>query len=231
MKFKKIEKVSISDTVYDQLKEMILSGEWKSGEKIPGENQLATQLGVSRVSVRDAIHRLIGAGVLVAKHGDGTYVTDPVLGAMQSQVVQQLLLSTPKLIEVLQLRMMIEVGAAGLAARNATSEDILLLQKLEQQISHAGMDIKEFARRDLAYHNTIAVISKNSLLVKIISIIQDVYMSAMEETILLRGMENGRGNHQALTQAIADHDAAKAEVLMKQHIQDVIDLINPNTES
>ena len=225
MGLQKIERVNVADLVFDQMKQMLLSGRWKTGDKIPGENVLAQQFGVSRVSVRDAIHRMIGAGVLVAKHGDGTYVADPIVGNMQTQVVQQLLLSTPKLVEVLQLRKTIEVGAIELAASNASEEDVAWLKKLEQEILNCN-DIKSFAKKDLEYHNAIAVISKNSLLVRIISIVQDVYSTAMEEAILLRGMESGRFNHSHLTNAIAQHAPVLAKQLMEKHIQDVIDLVN-----
>lgn len=223
MELKKVEKTSVADAVFEQIKQNILSGHWKSGDRIAGENELARQLGVSRVSVRDAIHRLIGMGVLTARHGDGTYVSDPVAGQMQSRLMQQLLLSNPQLMEVLQFRRMVEVGSAGLAARVATDEDIDQLRALERAMHLAGDDIKAFAKQDLAYHNAIAVISGNSLLTKVTVVIQDVYSHAMEQTIHLRGVEIGRGNHKAITDAIARHDEPLAEALMRDHIQSVID--------
>lgn len=223
MELKKVERTSVADAVFEQIKQKILAGHWKSGDRIAGENQLARQLGVSRVSVRDAIHRLIGMGVLTARHGDGTYVSDPVAGQMQSRLMQQLLLTNPQLMEVLQFRRMVEVGSAGLAARAATDEDIDQLRALEQAMQQAGEDVTAFAKQDLAYHNAIAVISGNSLLTKVTVVIQDVYSHAMEQTIRLRGVEIGRGNHKAITDAIACHDEPLAEALMREHIQSVID--------
>lgn len=225
MKIQKLEKVSVVDTVFEQMKQMILTETWKTGDKIAGENELAQQFGVSRVSIRDAIHRLIGMGVLVARHGDGTYVSDPVVGQMQSRLMQQLLLSKPQLNEVLQFRRMVEVGSVGLAAQAAGPEDIAQLRMLEEKMLKAENDVETFAELDLAYHNAIAVISGNSLMVKVTAVIQDIYKHAMEEAVLLRGIEAGRGNHRGITDAIAAHDTALAEERMREHIQAVIDLL------
>lgn len=229
MEFEKVTKVNVADTVFEQMKQMILTGDWKSGDRIAGENELARQFGVSRVSVRTAIQRLTGMGMLTARHGDGTFVTDLVGGMMQSRLMQQLLLSTPQLEEVLQFRMMVEVGGASLAARNASPGDIAQLRALEKQMK-SECSISEFAGYDLSYHNAIAVISGNSLLTRVMSVIHDIYANAMLETIRLRGIEEGRNNHTLITEAIADHDQARAAEQMRVHIQSVIDQINGRKE-
>ncbi len=231
MQLEKVTKTGVADAVFEQMKQMLLSGAWKSGDRIAGENELARQLGVSRLSVREAIHRLIGMGVLTVRHGDGTYVSDSVGGTMQSRFMRQLLLSTPQLDEVLEFRMMAEVGAAGLAARRATPQDVLQLRELEQSMAGASGGIREFARYDLAYHNAIAVISGNSLLSKIMAAVQDVYAGAMLEAILVRGMEAGRFNHRPITDAIAAGDGMLAEALMREHIQAVIKQVKADRPS
>ena len=228
MKIEKVTRSNVVDTVFEQMKQMILSGQWKSGERIAGENELSRQFGVSRVSVREAIHRLLGMGVLTARHGDGTYVADPVGGQMQSRLMQQMLLSRPQLLEVLQFRLMVEVGCAGLAAQAADAEGIEHLRRLETEMNKADCSIADFARMDLAYHNAVVMLSGNRLVAKVTAVIQDVYADAMEETILLRGIEVGRGNHRPITDAIEAHDVARAEALMREHIQSVIELLEPH---
>ena len=63
MSIKKVVKSSVSQQVFDQLREQILSGGWKPGDKLPSENELAAQFGVSRVTVRNALQRLSGLGL------------------------------------------------------------------------------------------------------------------------------------------------------------------------
>lgn len=225
MKLEKIEKVNVADAVFEQMKQMILSGEWKSGQKLDGENGLAKQFGVSRISIRDAIHRLIGMGVLVAKHGDGTYVCDPVSGQIQSRLFQQLLLSKPQLKDVLEFRLITEVGSARLAAEKATEDDVKQLREIEKAMHEVKYDIEEFAALDVSYHNAIAVIAGNSLMIKTTAVVSDIYKQAMVETIKLRGIAVGRNNHSALTEAIEQNDSARAEQLMKEHIQSVLNVL------
>ncbi len=226
MSIEKVERVNVGDQVFEQMKRLILSGEWKSGERIPGENELVRLFGVSRVSVRAAIHQLVGMGVLLVRHGEGTFVAaDPVGGRIQSLLLQQMLLSQAQLREVLEFRLMTEVGSARLAARNATQADIVLLRACEAALRKAGNDPDAFARCDLEYHNTLALVSGNSLMVRVTAVIQDIYSRAMLETIRLRGLEVGRYNHTPITDAIQAHDGEKAAALMEAHIQAVLDLL------
>ena len=225
MEIEKIEKIHVGDTVFEQLKQMILQGEWKPGDRIPGENVLVGMFGVSRVSVRAAIHQLVGMGVLTVRHGDGTYVADPLQGGLQSRMMQQLLLTSPQLREVLEFRMMTEVGSARLAAKHASAEDVTMLRQCEEAIRNAGDDIDAFAREDLRYHNTVALISGNGLMVRITAVIQEIYAAAMVETIKLRGLSVGRYNHTPLTNAIEDHNEEAAARLMAEHIQAILDLL------
>ena len=225
MQMEKVERVNIGDRVFEQMRQMILTGQWQAGDRIPSENELVRTLGVSRVSVRAAIHQLVGMGVLTVRHGDGTFVSDPMGGNLQSRMMQQMLLTRPQLREVLEFRMMTEVGSARLAALHASEEQIALLRACEEDIRKAGDDIASFAACDLKYHNTLALISGNSLMVRIIAVIQEIYAAAMPEIIALRGPQVGRYNHRPITDAIEAHDPEAAARLMTEHIQAVIDLL------
>ena len=73
MAIKKVVKSSVSQQVFDQLREQILSGSWKPGQKLPSENELAAQFGVSRVTVRNALQKLSGLGLLETRFGEGSF--------------------------------------------------------------------------------------------------------------------------------------------------------------
>jgi GntR family transcriptional regulator, transcriptional repressor for pyruvate dehydrogenase complex len=88
MAITKLNIKTLSDKIVDQIKECIISGEWKPGERIPSENDLTKQLNVSRISVRDAIQRLIGMGVLKVRVGEGTFVTDLGIGVFSVIVAE-----------------------------------------------------------------------------------------------------------------------------------------------
>ena len=66
----------VSDIVFDQLKEMIVTQEWAPGDKIPSENEIAQMMSVSRVSVRSALQRLASIGIIESRQGEGTFVRE-----------------------------------------------------------------------------------------------------------------------------------------------------------
>ena len=71
-----LKRKSISDQIFDILKEKIISNQWKPGDKIPSETELAASFGVSRLSARTAIQRLSALGLVEIRVGDGTYIKD-----------------------------------------------------------------------------------------------------------------------------------------------------------
>lgn len=74
MVIKPINKVNVSEQVFSQLKKAIVEGVWKPGDKIPSENELASSFGVSRMTVRQSLQKLIALGLIETKLGDGSYV-------------------------------------------------------------------------------------------------------------------------------------------------------------
>ncbi len=230
MDIKKIKKTNLSDEVFEQMKQLIASGRWMPGDRLPGENELTKEFGISRVSIRSAIHRLVGMGVLTVRHGGGTYVADIMNQQLQARFLPMMMLDKPQLREVLEFRMLVEVGSARLAAKHASADDIEQLRKYEEQLHEAAGEEDAFSKVDLAYHNTLAFISGNKVIMRITAIIQDFYKEAMKETISLRGFEPGLFNHTILTNAIEAHDEEEAARIMQGHIQSVIDQIDNNTK-
>ncbi len=70
----KIKKANIGDQVFTQLKDQIINGEWRPGDRIPSEAQLIQLFGVSRGTVRQAVQKLAGEGLIVTRHGEGSFV-------------------------------------------------------------------------------------------------------------------------------------------------------------
>lgn len=226
LEIKKIKKTNLSDEVFTQMKSLITSGKWKPGDRIPGENELARDFGISRVSIRSAIHKLVGMGVLSVRHGDGTFVADIMNQQLQTRFMPLLMLDKIDLREILEFRLLIEVYSARLAAKNVSEEDIEQLRQYEQKFFDASGNLEAFAKVDLAYHNTLAFIGGNRVLMKVTAIIQDLYSEAMHQTIKIRGFEPGLFNHTLLNDAIAKHDEEKAAKIMQDHIQTIIDQID-----
>ena len=124
MAIQKISRDSISDQVFVPMKEQILEGEWKPGEKIPSENELARQFGVSRVTVRNALQKLSALELLETRFGEGSFVRSPDAASVMSPLIPAAYLNDNGMEEILQLRRMIEGPVCGEACRRASEEDV-----------------------------------------------------------------------------------------------------------
>ena len=117
MAIKKVVKSSVSQQVFDQLQGQILAGAWKSGDKLPSENDLAAQFGVSRVTVRNALQKLSGLGLIETRFGEGSFVRGPEAGAAFNQLVPMLYLGEETARDVLTFRRMVEGPICEIACR------------------------------------------------------------------------------------------------------------------
>lgn len=217
-----IEKKEVSEEVFEQLKYNIISGVWPSGTKIPSELELTRLFNVSRVSVREAIHRLVGMGVLNVKKGEGTYVAEIAPYGYFSSLLPILMIERPALLEVLEFRSIIESESARLAARRASEEDIKILEEMIEQMKQRKGDYEKFSKSDLSFHAAIAMATKNSIIVKITSILHDILEAAMEEAVKIVGFDDGIYYHTLIVESIKARNEEKAFSIMREHIDNVI---------
>ena len=143
-----IEKASVKDQTLEQLKNYILSGAVRLGERLPSERALADALGVGRYSVREALKVLEAVGLVESRVGDGTFLTTNT-GASFGRILG-LSLATwgGTIIELLDARKMIEVEAARAAAERASPEEINLIEtELKDNARQYGPRAALFASR------------------------------------------------------------------------------------
>lgn len=166
MPLNKVQVPRISDAVAASLERRILEGSLKSGDRLPPERELATDFGVSRPSLREAIQKLALKGMVQSRQGGGTYVTN-ALEATFFDPWQDMMGSHPNLREdMLEFRRMIEGQAAEWAAERATEADLTRLGQcfatLNASFSHENMDQRSDA--DIAFHQAVGEAAHNALL-------------------------------------------------------------------
>ena len=138
-----VEKSNKHEIVAAALEEAILKGELKVGEKLPSENSLATQFGVSRNIIREALRDIQARGLLEVKNGAGSYIARPTstdLGDMLNRLVA---LSDSAIKDYYEIRFALEVKACEIAAQRATDEDILELEKIIEKMKNNVMKREE----------------------------------------------------------------------------------------
>jgi DNA-binding FadR family transcriptional regulator len=194
--------------VADQFRALIASGAWTVGDRIPGENQLAGELGVSRGTVREALRALSVAGLLEPRVGDGTYVraTDEITGVL---VRDELSFS---LATVLDARAGLEAAAARLAAHEATPEALAALEHAlaTRRAAHDAGGHERFVAADAGFHRAVVQASANPLLLRLHDAIAEVLAQSIGDTTELPEDPCVGEAHRALLAAIRSGDAERA---------------------
>src|ERR1700682_959187 len=133
---------SVTEGAIDRIRELIVSGSWGPGDRLPKESELAAQLGLSRNSLREAVRALSQLRVLEVRQGDGTYVSslEPDLLLESTGFVSHLLLGDTA-VELYEVRRILEAAAAALAAaRIDKSGKQELLRRLEDMAKADGVE-------------------------------------------------------------------------------------------
>ncbi len=231
MALKAINRVNIAEQAFEQLKEHILNGTWKEGERLPSENELTEVLGVSRSTIRQAIRTLADYGLVETRNGAGTYVKREILGNYMVNIVPLAGLQTEDIVEALDFLCLIEDNVAAMAAERCTAEDVEALRRLQENIKESKGDISALTAHDLAFHLKIAKITQNSLAVQTYSLLSEFLETAMYRAYLLLGEDEGIPYHEQLLSALSCHDSERAKKIMGDHVWNRRNKIVSNLEA
>ncbi|ADH68010.1 FadR/GntR family transcriptional regulator [Nocardiopsis dassonvillei] len=164
-------RTTVTRRAADRIKAMIADGRVGPGERLPTERDLSAQLGVSRSSMREAIRSLTTLGVLESRHGAGVYVTAlRPADLLETFSVLAEVSQGHTLLEVLQVRRMLEPAATALAAARASDEDLdrigALLERIEGGDDTSGADTSgaDTVAADLGFHQAIVASTGNATL-------------------------------------------------------------------
>lgn len=203
-----------------QLTELIEIQNLQPGDKLPPERQLADLLEVSRPSLREALHILQAQGLVAIRHGQGTFVQEPLVA---QELRASMMASTHDLNELFDAREVLEVPASKWAASQATKEDIRVLRATLNQIdiicAKEPIDYDQLQMLDAKFHLTIVGIAGNRFINQTLNVLQDVMKMSMDTTLRLPGRkEISKREHNEILQAIEDGDGALAAKITHQHI-------------
>jgi len=161
---KNIKKEKLTDQIYQTVKSLILSGEWKSGYCIPSETELAERFGVSRMSVRMALQRLVAMGLLDVRVGEGTIVKEFKLGEYIAEI-GSFILRSEDLKEIAEFRRAFEIETLRLAIEKYDENQLMILKSYLNELLEAvrNQDNEAFIQSDFRFHRYICTISGNSL--------------------------------------------------------------------
>lgn len=199
----------LCDLVIQQIQEKISLGIFPPGSKIPTEQALMAQLGVGRSTVREAVRVLVNAGLLEVRQGDGTYVLGH--GIDHEPLGYRLRRSTAQ--EIREVRRILEVETARLAAINRTAADIETMREClaRKKAAHLASDTHGYVTADIAFHSAVAAASGNSLLADLYRSFCMVFQDFLDTLIADRGVNRYQERiHDGLLEAIANNDPEHA---------------------
>ena len=212
----------VSDRVTDRLLARIASGEWAPGQRLPGERQLAEELGVSRVSVRAALQTLKTRGFVDAVQGGGTRVVSNAQ-CMDPGLAQLLRVNQDNLSDLAEIRGILEVWAVRRAAENASEESIAELAEI---MAATEADInrgKHKAENDIRFHLAIAKASGSAIYMHVMGLFRgilhemldyhryEMFSSTEDDLTIL-------AHHRAIFEGIRGRDPHGAERAMQTHL-------------
>lgn len=198
----------LRDLVFEAMREAILSGRLKPGERLM-EVQLAEEMGVSRTPVREAIRKLELEGLVVIVPRKGAYVSGFTLKDAA---------------EVFEIRSSLEGLAAALAAERITDDEIALLDEVLKEISAAVAkgDINELVKKDGEFHQILFSASRNDRLTQMINNLKEqIDRFRVQSFTNPTRLQSVLTEHKKILDAIKRGNAEDAEKLAKEHIYKV----------
>jgi GntR family transcriptional repressor for pyruvate dehydrogenase complex len=227
MKFREITPVRLYESVIEQIMNLIKNNKLKPGDKLPPERELAEKFSISRGSLREAFRVLESRGLIKSKPGGGRYIREVRNNSHNSTENIILSLEKSSILELLEAREILEIKIAKIAAQRATPEDIELIEKALNKMSKEE-EIKNDKKTesDTEFHLAIASASHNFVFVNIIKLHLDLLRDTREKTQQIPGRREERwSEHQAILQAIKEHNSKKAGEAMLKHLRNVREVL------
>lgn len=209
----KLSKISITDQIYQVLIQKITSGEWKTGEKIPSEIDLAEQLGVSRPSLKMALQKLNTLGVTETRVGEGTFVCSfNMKNYFEELMSSNLLVMNER--QLNEFRILLEGNVMRLAILNSEKEgdDWKPLETiLDYMVGYLNRkDIDNYHKYHFQFHEYICKMSHNQLFILLYdalnTILYDIYKSNSEKSWKNEGIQESIQHHTRILKALRTKD-------------------------
>jgi|YNPMSStandDraft_1061717.scaffolds.fasta_scaffold05505_1 GntR family transcriptional repressor for pyruvate dehydrogenase complex len=224
-----INRESVVNIVVDKIKEKLLNGEIKPGDKLPSEVELSEKLGVGRPSIREAIKMLKALGIVEVKHGDGTYIAKSINENAINPLIFSLIFQHGDSRDLLELRNFFEVGYTKLAIEKMNDDDLRNIEEALERHEEAVISERfdELGDREIEFHRAILNATKNPLVIRIGYTILELLKPSIERTTKIfakRAVED----HRRIFEAIKEKDPVKVEEAIgksyevwKEHLKEV----------
>jgi len=210
--------MSRTDETIARIRGLIRSGRFAAGARLPPTHELAVALGTSRGPLREAVKALAVAGVLDVRHGDGTYVTSLAPGLLLAGVGRAVeLMRGNAILEMVEVRRLLEPLAAELAATRASEEDLAAIRE-HLAAMRDDSDADRLHRHDAAFHHAVASAAGNEVLRMLLYGVSSATFRTQVRDGAADDAARTLAEHTAIYEALAERDAAAARASVLLHV-------------
>ena len=215
----KIQRTRLRDRAAEQLLDMVISGGLRPGDRLPPERELCERLGVSRTVVREALNLVEARGLVSIEHGRGAVVSGGEPRAVRDTLGLLLRVQPKTLWELLEMRGILEVEVAGLAAERADSDDIEAL-RVQVERMRGSIDVSEgYVDADVEFHALLARAARNGVLLTMLEPVVDLLRASRRISADRPGnARRALGEHERILADVESGDADGARRKMQAHL-------------
>lgn len=224
--FAPVRKQSLAERLALEIRELIQTGGYRTGDRLPTIMEMARRFRVGHPTVREALRKLETLGVVEIRHGSGVYVSRSGEVLVMAGPAYAGTLTRKLLVDLVEARIPIEVQSATAAARNATEEDLGEMRRLLASAEESLDDDAALNAINMAFHRQIALASGNTVLGQLLDVIRELF--AEEQRLILNIFGSRRQDHRehlALLEALECRDETLAAERMRTHLEGVREVL------
>ncbi|MGM0365613.1 MAG: FadR/GntR family transcriptional regulator [Actinomycetota bacterium] len=218
---KAVKNKSVVQAVIDEIIFQIKKGELKPGDKIHSQRELAKNLKVGRSCIREALQALSLANIIKIKPGKGAFISELSVESIMNPAKVQLSINQEDLLDLINVRLILETAAIREAVQKATADDI---DKLLSNINNTKLCIRDnksdlYYFEDYEFHKTIFSCTRNKILISIFDFIFEMFIEGIKATAKVPGSKHrGLKWHREIYRKIKNKDIDGAEKALRNHI-------------
>jgi GntR family transcriptional repressor for pyruvate dehydrogenase complex len=222
-----VETRRASEAIYDQIKDMIISGDLKPGDRLPSERSMMEMMQRSRPPIREALRMLEGSGFIHTIPGSGGAVVREITSASVEEPLENMIsLKQISHLELLEYRELNEVAFVGWAAERRTEDDLAAMAACLESAQTATDDLDAFITSDIKFHELLTASAHNGVLSIVNRVLSRIILDLLRTKLHEYPIEESRkmcreilAMHKEIYQAVAQQDNEKARELMHYHLE------------
>ena len=218
-KWEEIDTSSLVDKAEDRIMRFIRKNKMKVGDVLPKELDLASNLGVSRTVVREALLRLKTVGLIESRKHKGAVLTNPDVLLPLRKVFHPSILDTSTLKDLFEMRLSLEVGMADFIVNKITEEDLQELEQIAGTIVSGDIADQWAIEDEIKFHGKLYKISENNILMDLQAMLFPIFQYVHQSGQLEKNMERGDFiSHKDLVDVLKKKDADLYRIAIRKHL-------------